>query len=119
MSRKKTQNNANIILERVCNRYHLKNDDDMAAFFHVKPSTVSSWRTRNAPPYDLIHAKCMIHIGYILTGEEPRAAPDPGAEYWKNKYIACMEELNEARKRIDRLTASPTVAVGRNTAAGQ
>ena len=27
------------------------------------------------------------------------------AEMWKNKYIAAMEELNEARKGISRLTA--------------
>ena len=57
---------------------------------------------------------------WLSTGKgQMRAAPDPGAEYWKNKYIACMEELNETRKKIDLLTAPSTNAAGRNTAAGQ
>jgi hypothetical protein len=57
---------------------------------------------------------------WLRTGKgEMKAAPDPGADYWKNKYITCMEELNEARKKIDSLTASPMDAAGRNTAAGQ
>lgn len=40
----------------------------------------------------------------------PSPAPATDAEYWKNKYISCMEELNEAHKKIDRLTASHTTA---------
>jgi hypothetical protein len=48
MSRKKTHNNARIILDIIssCNDY--KNDEELAKFFNVKgASSISSWRTRN------------------------------------------------------------------------
>jgi hypothetical protein len=57
MSRKKTQNRTNIILERLSAFYHLINDEAIAAFYGVSESTVSSWRTRNAINSKLIKAK--------------------------------------------------------------
>lgn len=38
---------------------------------------------------------------------EMKSTPSPDAEYWKDKFISCMMELNEARKKIERLTAPP------------
>ncbi len=58
MSRKKTQNRTNIILERISMRYNLVNDEAIAAFYGVSESTVSSWRTRDTINEKLIRAKC-------------------------------------------------------------
>lgn len=58
MSRKKTQNKTNIILNRISEHYHLTNDDDIASFYNVSASTVSSWRTRDSINERLIRAKC-------------------------------------------------------------
>jgi len=44
------------------------------------------------------------------TPSPPAAASSPDAEYWKNKYLASLEELNDARKKIDRLTSRPAGA---------
>lgn len=46
--------------------------------------------------------------GIIPTGKPPQKESAPAdAETWKNKYIACMEELIEAKREIERLKASP------------
>ena len=58
MSRKKTQNKTNIILNRISDHYHLTNDDDISAFYGVSKSTISSWRTRDSINETLIRAKC-------------------------------------------------------------
>ncbi|MFA5284520.1 MAG: helix-turn-helix domain-containing protein [Smithellaceae bacterium] len=58
MSRKKTHNKTNIILNRISAHYHLTNDDDIASFYGVSKSTVSSWRTRDSINETLIKAKC-------------------------------------------------------------
>lgn len=58
MSRKKTQNKTNIILERIQAHYHLINDEAVALFYGVSESTISAWRTRNRINKTLIRAKC-------------------------------------------------------------
>jgi hypothetical protein len=50
MSRKKTQNKTNSILEDISKRFHLVDDDAIGAFFGVIGSTVSSWRVRDCIP---------------------------------------------------------------------
>lgn len=58
MSRRKTQNKTNIILERISTYYHLKDDTEIGDFYGVNKTTVSSWRTRNKINEKLIKAKC-------------------------------------------------------------
>ncbi|MBN1689010.1 MAG: helix-turn-helix domain-containing protein [Candidatus Omnitrophica bacterium] len=70
MSRIKTHNNANCIIERFARLNGLKNDADIAKLLGVKPSTVSSWRVRDSVNYNLIIAHCKPeHQQYILTGQ--------------------------------------------------
>lgn len=58
MSRKKTQNKTNFILDRIREHYNLKDDNDIASLYNVSKSTVSSWRTRDSINEALIRAKC-------------------------------------------------------------
>lgn len=58
MSRRKTQNKTNIVLERISTYYHLDDDEALALFYGVSKSTISAWRTRNRVNEALIRAKC-------------------------------------------------------------
>jgi hypothetical protein len=108
MSRKKTQNNANIILERISQRFNLTNDDEIAEHFCVKrASVVSSWRQRNSPPYDLICEKYnpeeLFFILYgqhipALTSDDPKPDYPPEIKKECDKLAVILQSDDEATK---------------------
>ncbi len=61
------------VLDRIIQLKSLKNDAELARFFHVKPNTLSNWRSRNTLPHDLIFDICEHErwsLDYVLTGKE-------------------------------------------------
>ena len=64
----KISQNANFIINRLKSALNFKTDLDLAEFFGVKPSTLSTWRARNSVNYDLIFANCSdLDLNWIIT----------------------------------------------------
>jgi phage repressor protein C with HTH and peptisase S24 domain len=71
MSRPKTQNRTNDILNRISAFYHLKDDVEIAEFFGVAKSTISSWRTRDLINSRMVTQKCGSELASaFLNGNE-------------------------------------------------
>ncbi len=71
MSTKNTRN-ADSTLDRLKVVLNLKNDVALANSLGVKPTTISSWRSRDSLDHDRIIAKCIenkININWLHTGE--------------------------------------------------
>lgn len=61
---------ANNILDRLHTALKIEQNQKLAEFLGVSPSTVSSWRNRKTIDYDLIFSKCNgVNLHWLITGE--------------------------------------------------
>ena len=57
------------------------NNKEFAEFLGVKPSTISTWKSRNTIDYDLVFAKCnFVNAAWLLTGEGSMLKESPSVE---------------------------------------
>lgn len=62
-------NHKSMILRDIKKHYHLKKDSDFARFLGIKPTTLSSWYSRNTFDIDLVYSKCgEIDANWLITG---------------------------------------------------
>lgn len=60
----------NLILNKLMSTYNCENDAAFASFLEIKPTTLSSWRSRNTFNIDLIYSKCVGVSGdFLISGE--------------------------------------------------
>jgi hypothetical protein len=123
MSNKKTTKCGEII-NRLKVGLSLKSDKNLSDFLGIKPTTLSSWRTRDTLDYDLIFTKCVeISIDWLVTGKgpirldptlkKPCDASDSNAlyneetegsvDYWKERCLNLHEENSVLRGENERL----------------
>ena len=94
---------ASEILDDIKKWKGITSDADLARIFDVKPSTVTTWRTRDSVPFDLIVAFCEregFDIHAILTGQE-RAVPGVhkiADEHRDPVLISLLEKLQKVYK---------------------
>lgn len=61
--------NKSSILDRIKQKYHLKNNAALARFLGISSSTLANWYSRNSLDYDLILSKCEgIDINWLISG---------------------------------------------------
>lgn len=61
-----------IILNKIREYLKLKSDAEFASFLGIKPTTLSSWRSRNTYDLELLYSKCgQLNPEWLLTGTEP------------------------------------------------
>ena len=68
----KSIQNVDFILKNLKSKTGARNDAEIAAFFEVKPGTISAWKVRNSINYDLLIAKCKENnydLNEIILGE--------------------------------------------------
>ena len=98
MSRKKTQNKTNSILNRISNHYYLENDAAIGAFYGVSESTVSAWRTRDSINETLIRAKCNDDnlanwfINGVKTQESEKECTSASETSYNSNIYSCTEK---------------------------
>jgi transcriptional regulator with XRE-family HTH domain len=87
--------NANKIISRLKSALKFKADKELAKFFGISASTLSTWKSRNTLDYPLLFAKCEkydIDIHWLIRGSNYLKnsideIEDPKIEYKPNKKI--------------------------------
>lgn len=96
------------VLDRLLEVLELKRDADLASYLQVSKATISTWRSRNKIPYDvilMIYIEKKIDIIYCLTGEKIDGVY-PG--YHAGLQLATMvEELNRRYGSPDKWRLEP------------
>jgi phage repressor protein C with HTH and peptisase S24 domain len=62
----------NNILKRLYNALNIKNDAEFCRIYNIKKNTLSTWKSRNKIPYELlidISQNANININWLLTGK--------------------------------------------------
>jgi hypothetical protein len=63
-------NDKKLILNVIKKHYSFKTDAEFARFLDIKPTTLSSWYSRNAINHELIYDKCVdIDGNWLLSGQ--------------------------------------------------
>ena len=66
----------NLILNDIKELENIQSDTQLASILHVKPNTISTWKTRETIPFDVIYRYCEFR-GYnvigLISGEEPES----------------------------------------------
>ena len=110
--------NANKILDRLRSALKLSSDAKMADYLGVKPSTISSWRSRDSLDYDLIFSKCVdMNANWVLFGEgEVYKAPEksllanePASDYVTQQLISFEAKTAALIERIENGPWSPEI----------
>lgn len=58
-----------LILKRIKKHFELTNDAELARFFDIAPTTISSWNARDTLNWDIIFAKCVdIDLNILIRG---------------------------------------------------
>ena len=120
----------------------LKSDKNLSDFLGIKPTTLSSWRTRDTLDYDLIFTKCVdISIDWLVTGkgpirldptsEKPCDASDSktlfngetedSVDYWKERCLNLHEEnsvLRGENKRLRKKAGEPEIEIVKRQSQG-
>lgn len=61
-----------MILNKLKKHYNFKSDAEFGRFLDIKPTTLSSWYTRNTFDIELLYTKCVdVDGNFLLTGQEP------------------------------------------------
>lgn len=96
------------VLDRLLEALELKRDIDLASYLQVSKATISTWRSRNKIPYEVIlmaYIEKKIDIIYCLTGEKIDGVY-PG--YHAGLELAAMvEELNRRYGSPDKWRLEP------------
>jgi len=59
-----------LILNKIKDRYKFKSDSEFAGFLGIKPTTLSSWHSRNTFDIELLYSKCVdIDPVFLFTGK--------------------------------------------------
>lgn len=97
--------NKKLILNRIKKHYNLKNDAELARFFEIAATTLSSWNSRGSINWDLVFAKCgdmdfnvlirgaSIEKEIKLSGAEP--VPDSSTIIHLMQYIEIKDMQNQ------------------------
>ena len=71
------------ILDHIMDLKNIRTDAKLSELFHVAPTTVNSWRTRNALPYERIFKFCEeegFSLYHVFYGEGPKYRGDRTTE---------------------------------------
>lgn len=61
-----------LILNKIKKEYGFNTDTSFADFLGIKPTTLSSWYSRNTFDFELIYSKCVgVNADFLFTGIEP------------------------------------------------
>ncbi|MDP2723166.1 MAG: helix-turn-helix domain-containing protein [Bacteroidales bacterium] len=109
--------NVDLFLNRLKSVLNIQTDNDLSIFLKVTPQTISNWRKRKSPKYEIIITKCLqqnVDFNYLMKG----IAPDEQTPYKRelNQTIAgeskssfkindtyMEEEINKLNRVIVRL----------------
>lgn len=64
--------NVDLFITRLKSVLNIKTNAELATILGVKPQTISNWKSRKSPQYDIIITKCLdigIDFNYLIKGE--------------------------------------------------
>lgn len=98
-----------LIINKLKSAYNFSSDSEFARFLGVKPTTLSSWHSRNTFDIDLIYAKCVdVNSDFLLSGNEPILKTKSDVNTNKNDVSLNVSQNVEKQKVNKKLTNRPT-----------
>jgi hypothetical protein len=98
-----TKINKKLILSRIKKHYNFKNDAELARFFEIAPTTLSSWNSRGSINWDMVFSKCVeMDFNVLIKGIAPQlpgatlTTPTPETIMQLMQYIEVKDKQNES-----------------------